>query len=228
MKKIILLILLGCMLGITSLQAQGLDPGRVYVIEKNSMRSKKAVESYLKAQGLNTTGHIWCQEVVEGIMEFQREYNQYLDDFHNTLSIAAEVYGMFVEVKKLAKNISDVEQELVGSPQNAIAVAVSTNRNKIYTQVIKTSISVVMDVRKVCFEKSKMTEKERMKVIEGIRKKIRTVNKQLRQLVFALHYASFLDAFHEMHQKGWTDDEKKRTIIQKARLDWINNARLIK
>ena len=73
----------------------GIDPGRVAAIELASDQAKKTLKSQEKAQLLMTTGHAWIKEEVEATTDFQREFNDYLDKFHDVLSIAAEIYGIY-------------------------------------------------------------------------------------------------------------------------------------
>ena len=142
----------------------GIDPGRVAAIELASDQAKKALKSQEKAQLLMTTGHAWIKEEVEVTTDFQREFNDYLDKFHDVLSIAAEIYGIYYEVTQTSKNVKALGEVLSDSPSNALAVAFSTRRNVVYRNIVRTTLDVIMDIRKVCFEKSKMTEEEKNKV----------------------------------------------------------------
>ena len=110
----------------------GIDPGRVAAIELASDQAKKTIEAQEKAQLLMTTGHAWIKEEVETTTDFQREFNDYLARFHDVLSIAAEIYGIYYEVTQTSKCVKDVGQVLSESPTNALAVAFSTRRNVVY------------------------------------------------------------------------------------------------
>ena len=82
MKKLYIIILLCVPLK----SMAGLDPGRVAAIELASDQAKKTIETQEKAQLLMTTGHAWIKEEVEATTDFQREFNDYLDKFHDVLS----------------------------------------------------------------------------------------------------------------------------------------------
>ena len=99
----------------------GIDPGRVAAIELASDQAKKTIESQEKAQLLMTTGHVWIKEEVEATTDFQREFNDYLDKFHDVLSIAAEIYGIYYEVTQTSKCVKDLGHVLADSPENALA-----------------------------------------------------------------------------------------------------------
>ena len=94
----------------------GIDPGRVAAIELASDQAKKTIESQEKAQLLMTTGHVWIKEEVEATTDFQREFNDYLDKFHDVLSIAAEIYGIYYEVTQTSKCVKDLGHVLADSP----------------------------------------------------------------------------------------------------------------
>ena len=207
----------------------GIDPGRVAAIELASDQAKKALKSQEKAQLLMTTGHAWIKEEVEATTDFQREFNDYLDKFHDVLSIAAEIYGIYYEVTQTSKNVKALGEVLSDSPSNALAVAFSTRRNVVYRNIVRTTLDVIMDIRKVCFEKSKMTEEEKNKVISSIRPKLRTINKQLRQLTLTLRYTSFLDVWNELMDRAYyMNPATKHDIITRCRRQWWNNAKSVR
>ena len=199
-------------------------------------------ESQEKAQLLMTTGHVWIKEEVEATTDFQREFNDYLDKFHDVLSIAAEIYGIYYEVTQTSKCVKDLGHVLADSPENALAVAFSTRRNVVYrnivrttldvimdSNIVRTTLDVIMDIRKVCFESSKMTEQEKNKVISTIRPKLRTINKQLRQLTLALRYTSFLDVWNELMERAYyMNPATKHDIITRCRRQWWNNAKSVR
>ena len=131
---------------------------------------------------LQTTGHIWTKEEVEAVADLQREFNDYLDSFRSVVSYAAQIYGFYHEITHLTENMGEFTQQLKSSPTNALAVALSTNRNKIYRELIYNSIEIINDIRAVCLSDNKMTENERMEIVFGIRPKLKLMNKKLQRL----------------------------------------------
>lgn len=207
----------------------GIDLGRVAAIEMASSKAKKTLEAQMKMQGLETAGHIWTKEEIEATTEFQREFNDYLDSFHNILQIAAEIYGVYYEVTKTSKHVSNLAEVVASSPSNVLAVAFSARRNVVYRNLIKSSLDIFMDIRKVCFENSKMTEQEKDKVISGIRPKLRKINHQLAQLTLALRYTSFLDVWNEITERAYMiNPATKHDIITRCRREWWNNAKSVR
>lgn len=229
-ERSILYVLMGIVLLFPSTaHGQGIDVGRVAAIELASDQAKKTLEAQLKMQGLETAGHIWTKEEIQATTEFQREFNNYLDAFHNILSIAAEIYGVYYEVTKTTKHIKNLSEVVSSSPSNVLAVAFSTRRNVVYRNLVKSSLDIFMDIRKVCLENSKMTEQEKNKVISGIRPKLRKINKQLGQLTLALRYTSFLDVWNEITQRAYMiNPATKHDIITQCRREWWNNAKSVR
>ena len=229
-ERSILYVLMGIVLLFPSTaHGQGIDVGRVAAIELASDQAKKTLEAQLKMQGLETAGHIWTKEEIQATTEFQREFNNYLDAFHNILSIAAEIYGVYYEVTKTTKHIRNLSEVVSSSPSNVLAVAFSTRRNVVYRNLVKSSLDIFMDIRKVCLENSKMTEQEKNKVISGIRPKLRKINKQLGQLTLALRYTSFLDVWNEITQRAYMiNPATKHDIITRCRREWWNNAKSVR
>lgn len=207
----------------------GIDPGRVAAIELASDQAKKTIKAQEKAQLLMTTAHIWTKEEVEATTDFQREFNDYLDKFHDVLSIAAEIYGIYYEVTQTSRCIKDLGRVLADSPTNALAVAFSTRRNSVYRNLVKSSLEIIMDIKMVCLEGSKMTEQEKNRVFSSIRPKLRAYNKQLRQLTLALRYTSFLYVWNELIGRAYyMNPATKHDIITRCRKDWWNNAKSIR
>lgn len=228
-KTIIIIITLMLTAGMHIRAQGGIDPIRAATI---TAASEKAV-SVQKAQNIVQTtlsaGHIWDKEEMEATVNFQKEFNDYLDKFHNVLGVIAELYGVYYEITQTAANIKEVEKALETEPTNAIALAFSAKKGKIYNQLIKSSVIVIKDIRKVCFEESKMTEKQRDEIIRGIRPKLHTVNMQLRRLAFCLRYTTFLDVWYEItgHIKPATP-KSRTSIIEACQLQWKRNAEAIK
>jgi hypothetical protein len=77
------------------------------MIDQYSKQAKKALEAQNRAQALMTTGHLWMQTEIEATTNFQREFNEYLDKFHDILGFAAEIYGIyfFINYRKMPYDI---------------------------------------------------------------------------------------------------------------------------
>ena len=168
------------------LHAQGQDPVLAGMIMAYTDKAKKELKQQEAMMLMETTGHIWIKDEVEGTTSLQKEFNNYLDQFHSIIAYAAQVYGFYHEIDKMTDNLGSFSDQLSAHPGNALAVALSSNRNKIYRDIIMNSLDIVNDVRQVCLSDSKMTEKERIEVLLGIRPKLRLMNQELRRLTIAV------------------------------------------
>lgn len=165
-------------------------------------KAKKTLKNQEKVMLLQTTGHIWTKEEVEAVTDLQREFNDYLDSFRSVVSYAAQIYGFYHEITHLTENMGEFTRQLKNSPTNALAVALSTNRNKIYRELIYNSIEIINDIRTVCLSDNKMTEKERMEIVFGIRPKLQLMNKKLQRLSIAVKYTSMGDIWAEISEEA--------------------------
>ena len=203
----------------------GEDPVRAAMILKCSNQAKKALEAQNRAQLLMGTGHIFIEKEIDETTNFQREFNKYLDDFHDILSFAAEIYGIYYEITQLSKNVSELNKVVSEHPANALAVAFHTRRSVVYRNIIINGVDIVMDIKTLCFSDEKMTEKEKMEMLTKIRPKLRLMNKQLRALNMAIRYTTFLDVWFEITDRSRTyENVDKKAIIERCMRDWKNNA----
>ena len=161
-------------------------------------KAENTLESQKKAMLLETTGHIWIEEEVDDTYKLHKEFNEYLDSFRGIIVYAAQIYGFYHEVQNLADNLQGFSTQISNSPSNAVAVALSANRNKMYREIILQSVEIVNDVRTICLSDIKMTEKERINVLLGIRPKLKIMNQKLIRLTRAIKYTSMGDVWNEI------------------------------
>lgn len=179
-----------------------LDPTLTGMVLIYTEKAKKTLKNQEKVMLLQTTGHIWTKEEVEAVTDLQREFNDYLDSFRSVVSYAAQIYGFYHEITHLTENMGEFTGQLKNSPTNALAVALSTNRNKIYRELIYNSIEIINDIRTVCLSDNKMTEKQRMEIVFGIRPKLQLMNKKLQRLSIAVKYTSMGDIWAEISEEA--------------------------
>ena len=132
---------------------------------------------------------------------------------------AAQIYGFYHEVSRLTDNLGDFTGQLNRHSTNALAVALSARRNKIYREMILNSVEIVNDIRTVCLSDNKMTEKERMEIVFGIRPKLQAMNKTLQRLTKAVKYTSLGDIWREIDE-GARPAADKRNIVEAAQRRW--------
>lgn len=179
-----------------------LDPTLTGMVLIYTEKAKKTLKNQEKVMLLQTTGHIWTKEEVEAVTDLQREFNDYLDSFRSIVSYAAQIYGFYHEITHLTENMGEFTGQLKNSPTNALAVALSTNRNKIYRELTYNSIEIINDIRTVCLSDNKMTEKERMEIVFGIRPKLQLMNKKLQRLSIAVKYTTMGDIWAEISEEA--------------------------
>ena len=201
-----------------------LDPTLAGMVLIYTEKAKKTLKSQEKVMLLQTTGHIWTKEEVEAVADLQREFNDYLDSFRSVVSYAAQIYGFYHEITHLTENMGEFTQQLKSSPTNALAVALSTNRNKIYRELIYNSIEIINDIRAVCLSDNKMTENERMEIVFGIRPKLKLMNKKLQRLSIAVKYTSMGDIWVEITEQA-VPKANKVEIARSAIRRWKRNGK---
>lgn len=216
MKRVILVMML--LLSINSIKAQN-DPVLAGMILLYTEKAEKTLKNQELAMMMQTTGHLWTKEEVEATADLQREFNTYLDSFRSILCYAAQIYGFYHEITLLTENMGELIHQLEKNTTNALAVALSTNRNKIYREVILNSVEIVNDIRTVCLSKNKMTEQQRLEIVFNIRPKLQVMNKKLKRLTIAVKYTSMNDVWLEISE-GTRPMADKTQIIEDAKRRW--------
>jgi len=182
-------------------------------------KAEKELKNQEKVMLMQTTGHLWTKEEVEATTDLQREFNNYLDSFRSIVCYAAQVYGFYHEISRLTDNMGDFTRQVNHHSANALAVALSAQRNKIYRELIMNSVEIVNDIRMACVENNKMTEKERMEIVFGIRPKLKLMNKKLQRLTKAVKYTTMGDIWREIDE-GARPTVDKRDIVDVAKRRW--------
>lgn len=218
MKRTIWISLLLLCFGIGKVRAQN-DPVLSGMILLYTEKAEKELKNQEKVMLMQTTGHVWTKEEVEATTDLQREFNNYLDSFRSIVCYAAQIYGFYYEVSRLTDNMGDFMKQLGRSPANALAVALSAQRNRIYRELIMNCVEVVNDIRTACLSDNKMTEKERMEIVFGIRPKLKTMNTKLQRLTKAVKYTTLGDVWHEIDE-GACPAADKRGIVDAAKRRW--------
>ncbi len=219
MKKLMMFLFI-CTLGIKS-HAQ-VDPTLTGMIYAYTQKAEDELKSQKRAMLLETTGHLWLKEEVEGTTDIQKKFNNYLNSFRSIVTYAAEIYGFYHEIDRMAVNLGEFSDQLSKAPSNALAVALSSRRNAIYRELILNSVEIVNDIQLVCLSNNKMTEKEQMEIVFAIRPKLNTMNKKLKQLTRAVKYTSMTDIWDDIYD-GARDPADKKKIVREAMERWKRN-----
>lgn len=218
MKRTIWIGILLLCVGICEVRAQN-DPVLSGMILLYTDKAQKELKNQEKVMLMQTTGHLWTKEEVKATTDLQREFNNYLNSFRSIVCYAAQIYGFYHEISQLTDNMGDFTKQVNRTTTNALAVALSTQRNKIYRELIMNSVEIVNDIRMACLTESKMTEKERMEIVFGIRPKLKLMNKKLQRLTRAVKYTTMGDIWHEIDE-GARPAADKRDIVEAAKRRW--------
>lgn len=202
------------------------DPVLTSMIIAYTDKAEKQLKSQEKTMLLQTTGHIWTKEEVKATTDFQRQFNDYLDSFRSVICYAAQIYGFYHEIGKLTENMGGLTRQMSASPVNAVAVALTPRRNALYRELILRGIDIVNDIRQVCLSEIKMTEKERIEIVFGIRPKLKMMNKLIVHLTLAVKYTSLSDVWREIDCRAKSYDVNKSKITDVAFRRWRSNGRI--
>ena len=218
MKRTILIVMLLTGICIGKIQAQN-DPVLAGMILLYTDKAQKELKNQEKVMMLQTTGHIWTKEEVQATADLQREFNKYLDSFRSIVCYAAQIYGFYHEISRLTDNMEDFTRQVSRSTTNALAVALSTERNRIYRELMLGSVEIVNDIRMACLAENQMTERERMEIVFGIRPKLKLMNTKLQRLTKAVKYTTMSDIWYEIDE-GARPVADKRDIVEAAKRRW--------
>lgn len=210
------MLLTGICIG--KIQAQN-DPVLAGMILLYTDKAQKELKNQEKVMMLQTTGHIWTKEEVQATADLQREFNKYLDSFRSIVCYAAQIYGFYHEISRLTDNMEDFTRQVSRSTTNALAVALSSERNRIYRELMLGSVEIVNDIRMACLAENKMTERERMEIVFGIRPKLKLMNTKLQRLTKAVKYTTMSDIWYEIDE-GARPVADKRDIVEAAKRRW--------
>lgn len=124
---------------------------------------------------------------------------------------------------------------VVRQPANVLAVALSQSKNNIYTDIIENGLKLAADIEQILPLKkdqdknAKMTQYERLKVMDNIRLNLRTLNRKLRTLSRLIHYTTIMDSWYDLKGTGKEYQPRKMGSITKDCLKtWMKHAKGVK
>ena len=204
----------------------GVEPNLTLAWRLREAKKKyeKALEGEKHAQEFVAEGHVFVGREVQAVNALQREFNEYLDHFHNSVAMAADLYGIYLEIKKTRKLAGQVTSILSSAPTNAIAVLLTPSNSGLYGAIVETSIGAAQDIYKACLSKQKRTEQDRNRLLDLARKKIKKVNSDLTKLIVVLKYTTFEDIWYSIRERAkFLSSERKHAIIERCYDDWKHN-----
>ena len=209
-------------------QGTGIDAGRVYLIEREKDLIYESTKSQNKRYAALDANYEYLTRKLERNTDFLREFNNYLDDFKDVISMVAEAYGIYYESSLVTKNLQEFSEVIAAHPENSIAVALSSSRNKVYNRLYVNAGSIIADIQQVCFGFGKMTEKEKMQLLGMIRVKLKEFNRLVKQLNITLRYTTFTNVLHDTffrYQHYLDKEERRASILNSCKYRWSESCR---
>lgn len=192
------------------------------LLTKNKFQ--KALRNQEIAQTLVGEGHVVIGHEVHATNNLLHEFNNYLDSFKCVVAIAADLYGIYLDINRTTKLVGQVSSIVSSAPSNAIAVLLRPDENGLYGSVINTSLEAAQDIYNACISKKKLTEQDRDKMLNQARRKIKKVNADLARLVIVLKYTTFEDIWYSIRERSrFLPTDRKHAIIERCYSDWKHN-----
>lgn len=225
MKQFIFLLFLVTLVPLSG-HAQ-VDPVLTGMIIEFTKKAESQYNAQLKLMGAESAGHIWLNEEVGATKDLQKQFDDYLSSFRNTIAYAAQTYGFYYEVNRLCDNMGSLSRQLSEAPANAIAVALHRKRNDIYISILTKSMGIVNTVRDVCLDK-KMTEQQRVTLVFSIRPQLKAMNHQLAMLTKLVKSTTMGLIWHQIEYNSLPHREGKAGIVEECLDTWRVNAKHVK
>lgn len=234
-KHTFLLVLFAFLSSVNLFAQTGVDGVRAGLFVKYTDQAKKVLRAQDVLLGTNLTGHKYLQEQVEVTTNFQREFDKYLTEFTDILNVAADIYGIFIEVDNAIKNVKVVKDIVVRQPGNVLAVALSKSKNNIYTDLIENGLQIAADIehllplKKEQEKNAKMTQYERFKVLGNVRANLQKLNKKLRTLGRLINYTRIMDSWYDLKGTGKVYQPRRMSEVTNDCLKgWMRRANKVK
>lgn len=201
--------------------AQGIDPTRLALYTNYDIRSRRAMEAHSAAIASMAFHHSWITGKETDIANLQQEFNDYLVNLHNQIAIAAQLYGSYYEFTQMSNNLKNLYDASSESPTNVIANAFNADKRQIVTNIVMSTTDLLFDIKKSIIDMTRMTEKERIEMLDGIRRKMKGINLQLRKLERNIRYYSLCDLWNEVRNREYNFRKKtNKEIAIEARDRW--------
>lgn len=201
--------------------AQMLDPVRTGLYTNYDIRMRNAVNAQSVALATMTFHHKWIQAKEKDITNLQLEFNKYLLELHDVITLAAELYGNYYEFTEMTSNLKHLAAACEESPTNILANAFKDDKRQIVTNIVGTTTELLMDIKKTFIDQVRMTEKERIQNLDDVRKKMKLINKQLRRMERNIRYYNLCDLWNDIRNQEY--DFRRKTnaeIAREARDEW--------
>ncbi len=205
-------------------QIDPLLPAQVLVWTK---KAQNQYESQLATMLIMSEGHIWYKKEVEETMNYQKQFNAYLDTMRCMIAYAAQTYGFYVEISRLIENMGKLSRQIGDAPSNVLAVAIHNHRNDIYFQLLNQGLGIIKTVRNVCVDK-KMTEKQRIELVFSIRPQLQAMNKTLVMLTKLVKCTNLAQVWYGIEHNPISHEDGRSVILRESLDEWVQAGKVVK
>lgn len=209
-KKIILLTIMILSIKL-NMFAGSPDPERAALYAIVTATQSKALAAQDAALGLTLAGYKMNGDVIRKTNKFMKEYNDWLNSFGDVLTIAANLYGIYYNVDRIIKDISEFQTVTKVNPKNVIAVSLSPSKNKIYNSILQDGLELVSDLEIMATGtkttvngktkvkmKAKLSLMERTMMIIDVRQRLQAIDRELCTINRYIRYTSLYDTYFEV------------------------------
>jgi len=224
-KKMILLVC--CILVSSAAMAQYNDPVRMAAYTNWDIQNRKVMETQASAVSTMAFHHSWIKGKEDDITDLKNEFRTYLENLHEVITTAAEIYGTYYELSLMANNLRKLSAACEESPANVLANAFNEKKRNVVEGIVFSTTDLLADIRKAIADHSLMSEAERNEVLESSRNKIRDINRQLRRLERNIRYYNLCDLWNEIRNKAYAFRKKTNgEIAREAQSRWTDHYRI--
>lgn len=225
-KKILIFSLYSLI--VLTMSAQNTDMARAFKYSVYDIRMRNAATAQSAALATMTYHNKWIKNKEDSIADLQREFHNYLVTIHDSVAMAAQLYGIFYELTEISNNLKNIGKVCEESPTNILATAFKEDKRQIVTNIVSTTTELVFDIKKTYLDKTKMTEKERIQLIDDVRTHMRWINKELKKVERQIRYYNLCDLWNDIRNKEYVFRKKTNAIIaREARDRWQEHYKFI-
>lgn len=187
------------------------DPERALLFGIVAKTQSKALIAQNAVLATTLGGYKMNGDVIRKTNSFIKEYNDWLDSFGDVLTIAANLYGIYYNVDRIIKDISEFQKVTKVNPKNLVAVSLSPSKNKVYASILNDGLNIVSDLEMMITGsktvrdsktkvkmKTKMSLMERTMTIINVRKRLQAIDRKMRTLNRFILYTSLYDTYYEV------------------------------
>lgn len=205
-------------------RAQMVDGVRTGLYTKYDINTRKAMDAQAVAISAMTFHHKKLTEQEVDIADLQREFNKYLMQMHDQLVIAAQLYGTFYEFSQLAKHLKEIAEIVQECPENVLANAFKDDKRQVVTAIVTSTTDLIFDIKKTIVDKTRMSGRERVQTLDGMRRKVKDINRNLKKIERNIRYYNLFDLWNDIRNREYLKRKKTNVEIAiEARDEWQNH-----